>query len=84
MRILSPSLPLVRSKWTRGRKLDFEDKTTYMVTVKAEDSFGESATIMVTIMVTPVGRTAGDHGPSHCGIPRERHGSGGDVHGGGP
>ena len=37
-----------------GTKLDFEDKTTYMVTVKAEDSFGESATIMVTIMVTPV------------------------------
>ena len=37
-----------------GTKLDFETETTYMVTVKAEDSFGASATIMVTIMVTPV------------------------------
>ena len=37
-----------------GTKLDFETKTTYVVTVKAEDSFGESDTIMVTIMVTPV------------------------------
>ena len=39
-----------------GTKLDFEDKAkqTYMVTVKAEDSFGESATIMVTITVTDV------------------------------
>ena len=37
-----------------GTKLDFETETTYMVTVKAEDSFGDYATIMVTIMVTPV------------------------------
>ena len=27
-----------------GTKLDFETKTTYVVTVKAEDSFGEPAT----------------------------------------
>ena len=32
--------------------LDYETKTTYMVTVMAEDSFGASATIMVTITVT--------------------------------
>ena len=38
-----------------GTKLDYEaSKTSYIVTVKAEDSYGDSATIMVTIMVTPV------------------------------
>ena len=38
-----------------GTKLDYEaSKTSYMVTVKAEDSYGDSSTIMVTIMVTPV------------------------------
>ena len=37
-----------------GAKLDYETKPTYSVTVKAADSYGESATIMVTIMVTPV------------------------------
>ena len=37
-----------------GTKLDYETKDTYMVTVMAEDSFGESASIMVTIMVTDV------------------------------
>ena len=35
-----------------GTKLDYETKDTYMVTVMAEDSFGDSASIMVTIMVT--------------------------------
>ena len=30
------------------------------------------------------GRSAGDHGRSHCGIRGERHGAGGDLHGGGP
>ena len=35
-----------------GTKLDYEDRDTYMVTVMAEDSFGASASIMVTIMVT--------------------------------
>ena len=35
-----------------GTELDFETKDTYMVTVMAEDSFGESASIMVTIAVT--------------------------------
>ena len=37
-----------------GTKLDFETKPTYMVTVIATDSFGESATIDVTIKVTDV------------------------------
>ncbi len=37
-----------------GTMLDYETKTSYMVTVMAEDSFGDSASIMVTIMVTPV------------------------------
>ena len=35
-----------------GAKLDYETKQTYMVTLKAEDSFGASASIMVTITVT--------------------------------
>ena len=35
-----------------GTKLDYETQTTYMVTLTAEDSFGASASIMVTIMVT--------------------------------
>ena len=35
-----------------GTKLDYETKQTYMVTVTAEDSFGGTASIMVTIMVT--------------------------------
>ena len=38
-----------------GTELDFETKQTYTVTVRAADSFGESDTIMVTIMVTDSG-----------------------------
>ena len=37
-----------------GTELDYESKDTYTVTVIAEDSFGESASIMVTIAVTDV------------------------------
>ena len=37
-----------------GTKLDYETKTTYMVTLTAKDSFGESASIAVTIMVNPI------------------------------
>ena len=37
-----------------GTKLDFETKTTYVVTVKAEDSYSDYDTIIVTIMVTDV------------------------------
>ena len=35
-------------------ELDFETKTTYMVTITATDSFSDSASIDVTIMVTDV------------------------------
>ena len=37
-----------------GTELDYETKTTYMVTVMAEDSFSDSASIIVTITVTDV------------------------------
>ena len=37
-----------------GTELDYETKDVYVVTVMAEDSFGESASIMVTITVTDV------------------------------
>ena len=37
-----------------GAKLDYETKQTYMMTLTATDSFGDSASIMVTIMVTDV------------------------------
>ena len=39
-----------------GTELDYETVTTYMVTVTATDSFQESATTTVTIMVTNVER----------------------------
>ena len=35
-----------------GTKLDYETKTSYMVTLTAEDSFGDTDSIAVTIMVT--------------------------------
>ena len=35
-----------------GTKLDFETRTTYMVTITATDSFSDSASIDVTITVT--------------------------------
>ena len=35
-----------------GTELDYETKTSYMVTLTAEDSFGDSDSIAVTIMVT--------------------------------
>ena len=35
-----------------GTKLDYETRTSYVVTLTAEDSFGERANIMVTITVT--------------------------------
>ena len=37
-----------------GTKLDFETRTTYMVTITATDSFSDSASIDVTIRVTDV------------------------------
>ena len=37
-----------------GTELDYETKQTYMVTLTAEDSFGSSSSIDVTIMVNPI------------------------------
>ena len=37
-----------------GTELDYETKQTYMVTLKAEDSFGSSSSIDVTIEVNPI------------------------------
>ena len=39
-------------RWRAGTELDYETKDTYEVTLTAEDSFGASDTIMVTITVT--------------------------------
>ena len=43
-----------------GTKLDYETKTTYMVTVIATDSYGESSSIAVTINVHRRERRPGD------------------------
>ena len=48
-----------------GTKLDYETKDTYMVTVIATDSYGESASIAVTITVTDV-----NEGPEVTGLDR--------------
>ena len=37
-----------------GTELDYETKPSYMVTLTAEDSFGSSSSIDVTIMVNPI------------------------------
>ena len=37
-----------------GTELDYETETTYMVTLTADDSFGSSSSIDVTIMVNPI------------------------------
>ena len=37
-----------------GTELDYDTKQTYMVTLTAEDSFGSSSSIMVTIEVNPI------------------------------
>ena len=56
-----------------GTELDYETRTSYEVTVIATDSFGESATIDVTITVTDVNEgpvisvTAVDEGPDVVG-----------------
>ena len=50
-------------------KLDFEAaKTVYMVTITATDSFGDSASIDVTITVTDV-----DEPPDVTGTPPQRN-----------
>ena len=67
-----------------GTKLDFEAaKNVYMVTLTATDSFGDSASIDVTITVTDADEAPDVTGDA-AGICRERHGLGGDLHGGGP
>ena len=54
-------------------KLDYEaTKNVYMVTLTAEDSFSESASIMVTIMVTDLDEAPGSDRGRHKGICRER------------
>ena len=37
-----------------GTDLDYETETTYMVTLTAEDSFGSSSSIDVTIEINPI------------------------------
>ena len=57
-----------------GTELDYETRRSYEVTVKAEDSFGASDTIMVTIMVTDL-----DEAPEMTGdaaIEYEENGTG--------
>ena len=52
--VSQPSATSMGGQITVSGKLDYETRTTYNVTVTAEDSFGESSSIMVTIMVTDV------------------------------
>ena len=49
-----------------GTELDYETKQTYMVTVIATDSFGVSASIDVTIMVTNVNEGPTINGPAEA------------------
>ena len=44
-----------------GTKLDYEDRTTYMVAVTAADPDGEMASVDVTIKVTGVDEAPEDH-----------------------
>ena len=67
-----------------GTTLDHETRTTYMVTVMAADSFGASATIMVTIMVTPIDEAPDVSGRRYHRIRGEGHGDGGDLQRGRP
>ena len=67
-----------------GTMLDYETKTSYMVTVIATDSFGATASIDVTITVTDVNEGPEITGTAPGGLPRERDGAGSDLHGDGP
>ena len=69
-------------------KLDFETRTTYMVTITATDSFGESASIDVTITVTDVDEAPdimkgglAISGMSSVDYDENGTGHGGNVHG---
>ena len=67
-----------------GTKLDYETRTTYMVTLTATDSFSDSASIDVTITVTDADEAPDVAGGRYKRICRERDRLGGDIHGGGP
>ena len=55
-----------------GTELDYETKNTYMVTVMAEDSFGDSASIMVTITVTDLNEVPDITGEDTIEYPENR------------
>ena len=61
-------------------KLDYETKDTYMVTLTAEDSFGASASIMVTIMVTDMDEVPEVAGDATAEYAENGVGSVADVH----
>ena len=63
--------------------LNREAKDTYTVTVTATDSYGLSATITVTIMVTNVEEPPELERIRYGKLRRERHGSGGNLYGDG-
>ena len=63
-----------------GTELDYEDRSSYEVTLTAEDSFAASASIMVTIMVTDVDEAPVMTGGAAIEYAGERYGCGGDVH----
>ena len=58
-----------------GTKLDFETKSTYMVTVIATDSFGVSASINVTIKVTDENEGPAVTGPAEAEYAENRTGA---------
>ena len=58
-----------------GTELDYETKTTYMVTVMAEDSFGDTASIAVTITVTDVNEGPDITGDDTIEYPENRRSS---------
>ena len=63
-----------------GTELDYEDRSSYEVTLTAEDSFAASASIMVTIMVTDVDEAPVMTGDAAIEYAGERYGCGCDVH----
>ena len=59
--------------------LDYETKTTYMVTITATDPSGASDSIDVTVNVTDVNEGAAVSTTRYGGLRGERHGHGGDL-----
>ena len=72
MRIRSPSEDTGQIEVGDGTELDYETQTTYEVMVMAEDSFGASATIMVTITVTDMDEAPDLSGDAAIMYRRER------------